>query len=723
MSTIYLMLLWHQHQPFYKDLVEDRYDMPWARLHALKDYFGMAAELRAFPEVHVTINLVPSLIAQLQDYGRGDAREESFDLAFKPVTELTSAERERLLHYAFQLNHENLLYRYPRFRELYEKAKPWELGSRLAGAFSDTELRDLQVLSQLAWFDELWLESVPDLKRLVAKGRGFSREDKALLRTKEIEIINAVLEEHRIGQDEGRLEISTSPFYHPILPLLCDNAVALESHAGVPLPHKRFRHPEDARAQLRSARELYRQVLGRDVRGLWPSEGSVSEEMLRLAAEEDFHWTASDEGVLSRSIGISLRRRSDGTMEGGSELYRPHTVETRSGPIGIFFRDHEISDLIGFVYAPVDPVQAAGSLLERIRQAGRSTGSRPAVVSVILDGENCWEFYRRNGRPFLRAFYGMLAADSEIRAVTASEALELAEHGRISHLVPGSWINANFDVWIGAEEDNRAWDLLSDAREFFAANASRKGLDPEKLRLAQEELFIAEGSDWNWWYGPEHSTENDEEFDQLYRKHLSNVYGLLGASPPDELAVPLKRPHGEPLNVPPAGQIEPVIDGNVSNYFEWLGAGVYRPAVRSDAMHGSPPALDMVYYGYGQSAFFLRLDLNRDSVQAHPEVDLRIAVEGAQTVRVSVRTSGGKLISSECWLADASGAPKGTGGDAIALAFERVFELRADFGVLGVAPGQHLRFQISVWAGAIPLQAVPQEGWLSLMPAEEEIGW
>jgi alpha-amylase/alpha-mannosidase (GH57 family) len=722
MSNTYLMLLWHQHQPFYKDLVDNRYTMPWVRLHALKDYYGMVAELGAFPQVHMTINLVPSLIAQLQDYATGQAREESFELAFERVADLKEAERERLLHYAFQLNHENLLYRYPRFRELYEKARPWEFGSRLAGSFSDVELRDLQVLSQLAWFDELWLESDEDLKRLAAKKRGFSRDDKLLLQNKEVQLIRAVLEAHRGAQDRGQVEISTSPFYHPILPLLCDNAVALESHPGVPLPRKRFRHPEDARAQLRTAREIYNEVFGRDPRGLWPSEGSISDDALGLAAAEGFRWAASDEAVLSRSLGLSLRRRADGTMEGGSELYRPHTVETPSGPIGVFFRDHEISDLIGFVYSSVDPVQAAASLLERIRQAGRSTGSRPAVVSVILDGENCWEYYRLNGRPFLRAFYGMLAADHEIRAVTASEALEVAERGRISHLVPGSWINANFDVWIGAEEDNRAWDLLSNARDFFAANQSRPGLDLQKARLAEQELFIAEGSDWNWWYGPEHSTENDEEFDCLYRKHLSNIYGLLGASPPDELAVPLKRPRGEPLNVLPAGMIEPVIDGAVSNYFEWLGAGVYRPAVRSDAMHGSPLALELVYYGCSASAFYLRLDLNRESAQTHPGIEIRVTVEGKRTARAYVHTRGGNLVSSERTIEGQSGAAEDP-GTGLSLALGSVFELRAGFDLLGLASGDDLSFQVSAWSGAIPLQVVPQDGWLTFRIAEGEVGW
>lgn len=400
MAPTYLMLLWHQHQPFYKDLVEDRYTMPWVRLHALKDYYGMVAELRPFPSVHVTFNLVPSLVVQLEDYAHDRAREESFDVAFKAAAELSRAERERLLHYAFQVNRENLLNRYPRFRELYEKANPAALGTRLAAALTEPQVRDLQVVSQLAWFEETWLESDVEIRALVKQERGFTEKDKHLLRRKEIELIQAVLEEHRTVAQRGQVELSTSPFYHPILPLLCDTEVARESHPGVPLPQRRFRHPEDARAQLRAARELHVRTFGQPPRGFWPSEGSLSEEVLNLAAAEGFRWAGTDEGVLSRSLGIGFHRQDDGTAWGGNELYRPQQVDTKSGPVTLFFRDHEISDLIGFVYSSVAPEAAAASLIDRIRRAGRSTGDRPAVVSVILDGENAWEFYPQNGRPF-----------------------------------------------------------------------------------------------------------------------------------------------------------------------------------------------------------------------------------------------------------------------------------------------------------------------------------
>ncbi len=722
MAPTYLMLLWHQHQPYYKDLVEDRYTMPWVRLHALKDYYGMVAELRAFPAVHVTFNLVPSLVAQLEDYAQGKANEEAFDVAFKPAAEISLPERERLLHYAFQVNRENLLYRYPRFRALFEKANPGELGTRLAAALSEAELHDLQVLSQLAWFEETWLTSDAEVSRLVRKGQGFNEADKRILRRKEQELFQAVLQEHRAALERGQIEISTSPFYHPILPLLCDSDVALQSHPGIRLPRRRFRHPEDAAGQLRAARELHRRVFGWEPAGLWPSEGSVSDEALGLAASLGFHWAATDEGVLGRSLGIGFARQSDGSVWGGHELYRPHRLETPNGPISLFFRDHEISDLISFVYSGMSPESAAGSLMDRIRRAGRSTGDRPAVVSIVLDGENAWEFYRENGRPFFRAFYGMLARDTDVRAVTASEALQKVEPGRISHVVPGSWINANFDVWIGADEDNRAWDLLSNARDFFNEHSAKPGLDPEKVRLAEQELWVAEGSDWCWWYGPEHSTANDEEFDWLYRKHLSNVYRLLGASAPDELAIPVKRPRGAAHNIEPADEVKAVIDGMVTNYFEWLGAGVYTPAATSGSMHGPTPALDRVHYGHSDSVFFLRLDLNRVFLQSHPEFTIRVRLEGASRLRVNAHIRHGELRQTELWANDVP-VPRESLGDKFEIALGRILELRAAYNLFGLETDKYMRTQVSVWEHAIPIQAIPQEGWLNISADRELEYW
>ena len=722
MPPTYLMLLWHMHQPFYKDLADDVYTMPWTRLHCLKDYYGMVAIMREFPSFHATFNIVPSLVLQIEDYARDKAHEPAYDVAFKPVNNLSPAERQSLLVSAFQINYDNLLNRYPRFRELWEKSQKSGVATA-AKAFTPQEIVDLQVLSQLAWFDEIFLANDPDVLRLVKKERGYSEGDKALVRKKEIELFNVTLEEYRKAAERGQIEISTSPFYHPILPLLCDTAIAQESHPGVKLPHRRFRHPEDARDQLRAALELHERVFGRRPQGLWPSEGSVSDEVLRLAAEEGFTWAATDEGVLARSKEMNLYRRGDGTLQGGEELYRPQSLATGGKPISLFFRDHQLSDLIGFVYSRMDPEAAAADLHQRIKAAGRSTGQRPAVVSVILDGENAWEYYPGNGREFLKAFYRRISADPELRAVTASEALAVTEQGALTHVVPGSWINANYDVWIGADEDNRAWDLLNDARDFYAERASSPKIKPENRRLAQQELWVAEGSDWCWWYGPEHSTANDEDFDLLYRKHLSNIYRLLGGSPTDELAVPVKQPRVHALTVAPSAQIHPKIDGRVTTYFEWMGAGICQPDYRSGSMHGVAQIVEALYYGYSDKAVYLRLDLGETFLHDHPEFEIRVNVNGASRARLHAAISGASVKAVEFWKGGESlRVPQAT-GDQVKVAFSKVFELRLAYTLLDVAPHERISVQGSIWLDGLPLQVLPQEGWLALELTEDLTSW
>ena len=720
MPQTYLMLLWHHHQPFYKDLTENLYTMPWTRLHALKDYYGMVAMLRDFPTVHMTFNLVPSLVAQLQDYAQGTAMERACEVAFKPVKTLSDQDRQFLLESAFQVNQDNMLNRFPRFRDLLVKSRATD-PTTAARLFSAHDLLDLQVLSQLVWFDEIYLNGDPQVKELVAKSNGYSEDDKLLIHNKETQIIKKVLEEYRAASERGQIEISTSPFYHPILPLICDTNIATESHPGVRLPSRSFKHPEDARDQLRAAVKLHQEVFGRRPRGLWPSEGSVSDEVLRLAAQEGLEWVATDEGVLGRSCRMDFHRRGDGTLEGGSELYRPHVFTSEGRGISLFFRDHQLSDLVGFVYSRMDPREAAADLHRRIKAASLSTRGKPAVVSVILDGENAWEYYPQNGREFLKSFYSLLASDPELKAVTATEALAVTEPGILTHVVPGSWINSNFDVWIGAEEDNCAWDLLSAARDFFAQ--SKHKASAKNAMLAQQELWIAEGSDWCWWYGPEHSTANDKDFDLLFRKHLSNLYGLLGGSPADELAVPIKRPHTKPFSVPPSGMIEPRIDGVVTDYFEWLGAGVYLPDQYSGAMHGGARVCDALYYGFNHEALFLRVDFTETFLKDHPEFEVRVGATDDSRVRIHATVGASGLMSLDLWRDDhLLLVPLATGNDLQA-SFRRIFEFRLNYSLLGKQVHQQIGVQVSIWANGLPLQVIPQEGWLYLRPTEELVSW
>ncbi len=310
MPVLRVVVLWHQHQPFYKDLVTGEYRLPWVRLHALKDYYGMVKLLEEFPGVHQTFNLVPSLITQIQDYVAGAAQDPFLSVAARPAKDLTPGERRFALQYLFQANAEHLIGRYPRYAELWDRFQSGGASPERADRyFQPQDFTDLQVLSQIAWFDEFFLLE-PEIAELVRKGRGYSLDDQKFVIERQRELIGTVLPAHAEAAKQGRIEISTSPLYHPILPLVCDTNAGAISTPGLPLPQNRFRHPEDAREQLQRGLDLHEKIFGLRPRGVWPSEGSVSEEVLAIASGLGVQWMATDEGVLSRTLGMSFMRES-----------------------------------------------------------------------------------------------------------------------------------------------------------------------------------------------------------------------------------------------------------------------------------------------------------------------------------------------------------------------------------------------------------------------------
>src|SRR5579863_4933211 len=592
------------HQPFYKDLVSGEYRLPWTRLHALKDYYGMARILEAFPQIRQTFNLVPSMIVQVEEYARGEARDPFLACALKPAESLTAAEQIFILRNFFMANPGRMINRYRRYGELYAARQAHSDIRDGKGIFGPQEFRDLQVLSQVAWFDEEFLDHDPEVRALVEKGRNYNLEDQALMGRKQREICAQVIPEYSKLAESGQIEISTTPFYHPILPLLCDSDIASVSHPQVPLP-PRFCYPEDARLQLQMARDYVTKTFGVAPVGLWPSEGSVSDHVLELAASVGFEWAATDNGVLDRT----LRRAATPEV-----TYRPYRWSQRDREIGMIFRDHVLSDLIGFVYSGMGAADAAQDFLNRIHDncRGLLDGGRDALVPIILDGENAWEYYDHNGRPFFRELYGRIQADPAMEAITVREAFERISPEPLTHIFPGSWINANFDVWIGAEEDNKSWRLLLEARKALEAAESAHTVSEDRLRRAREEIFISEGSDWNWWYGPEHETANAVEFDQIYREHLANVYRALGIPTPPELSPPILKIWREAPISPPLGPITPKINGVVDSYFEWLGAGVYHVDHRSGSMHGKRALVREVRFGADGKNLYIRIDFAED---------------------------------------------------------------------------------------------------------------
>src|SRR5690348_1312719 len=292
------MMLWHMHQPQYRDPSTGRYVLPWTRLHATKDYWGMVRILEEFPRVHATFNFVPLLAAQIEEYASGNFREPWFDIVFAAAETLRPEQKREALERAFHVN-ENFLQRWPRYGELRDTVQSGGIEA-CVGRFSARDWRDLQTLSQLAWMDEEYLTNDPVVSALAAKGRDFSEDDKAALREKQHELLTLVLPEYRKAAERGQIEVSTTPYYHPILPLLCDTDIARVANAHTPLPHPAFQYPEDAREHLTRARALHERVFGRVPTGLWPSEGSVSDESLEIAMGLGFRWFATDEGVLGR---------------------------------------------------------------------------------------------------------------------------------------------------------------------------------------------------------------------------------------------------------------------------------------------------------------------------------------------------------------------------------------------------------------------------------------
>jgi len=747
MAQLRAVVLWHQHQPFYKDLVTGLYRLPWTRLHALKDYYGMVKLLDEFPQVHQTFNLVPSLITQIQDYVSGGAQDPFLQVARKPAKDLTQEERRFALQYLFQANPVNVIGRYPRYRELWEKFRgAGDSPERAERYFQPQDFTDLQVLSQIGWFDEYFLAEA-DVAELIRKGRNYTLEDQRFVMARERELLGRVLPVHAEAAKKGLIEISTSPFYHPILPLVCDTQIGAVSSPGLALPQNRYRHPEDAREQLQRGLDLHETVFGLRPQGVWPSEGSVSEEALTIAHQLGVQWMATDEGVLGRSLGINFSRDGHGHLSPdlAQRLYTIYRYENGDTRMNLLFRDHTLSDLIGFVYSGMPPQDAAHNLIHKIKESAQTmiANGQDAVVPIILDGENAWEYYPQSGREFLRRFYDALQKDPGIEAVTVTEAI--ARHKNVSplkSLVPGSWINANFNVWIGAPEDNKAWDYLYHARNFYAQAAP--GATEKQRKLAFEEILIAEGSDWNWWYGPEHHSANDRDFDELYRKHLSNVYQALGGTPPHYLAQPITGEVARLSFTPQTAYIHPGVSGDMVRYFEWMGAACYTADQRSGAMHGKQFLMDEVFAGIDEQYVYGRLDFAGKVPQDAFEVVVDLeswanhAAKPRSELRLGAVVDGGRIQSwrvtdgNDQPVADSTDA-----GDMARVALVRNFEFRLPLAWLLAAPLEidkargpkssdllttRLRLRFSLWQNHLPVDALPVEGWIELeLLAEEDL--
>src|SRR6266566_4884061 len=596
MKPLHIAFVWHMHQPYYKDDLTSTYLLPWVRLRSAKDYYKMPALLDGYPKVRATFNLVPSLLAQIEDYGKEESLDLFLNLSKRGAGDLSAEERDFVLRWMRES---------PRALRVQQSPRYLELASRQADAqFTIADIRDIQVWFNLAWCDPVWVESDPRLAELKGKDRDFTEDDKEILFAAQLERIRSVIPKYREIAERGQAELTFSPYYHPILPLICHVDSARSANPQIQLPERHFSHREDAERQIELGMGLFERMLGRRPKGMWPSEMAVGESVIGLAENAKLDWMISDEEVLARSL--------EGNFNRDDHLYQPKRVAREGGAVSMVFRDSQLSNVIGFDYQRMSSVDAARDLMGRLRRIREAQGDRDFLAVIALDGENAWEFYPRDGHDFLNAVYTELESTSDIETTTVSDFLaEHAPQQLLHHLHTGSWIGASLDTWIGDPEHNVAWDLLAETRDWLEAQSQQRPKDSQQAALAWREILITEGSDWFWWFSRKHDSGMDPIWDNQFRLHLRNVYKLMGARAPARLFQPIiKRAPSAERGVPSAS-ISPQSRRDAA----WAQAGYYLVGSGFGALHRPAGVVERVYYGNDDDHMYFRIDSPRSGTE------------------------------------------------------------------------------------------------------------
>ncbi len=538
-GKINVVLYWHMHQPEYRDLRSGEYSLPWTYLHAIKDYVDMVAHIENEPQARAVVNFAPVLLEQIEDYASQLAgylqhgsglRDPLLRALADPVITKNPQKRLALLEDCLRANENRLIDRFDEYKVLAGMARTIINNPETLPYYDDQFVADLLVWYHLAWLAETERRKDERIQRLMTKGRLFSLHDRRFLIEIIHELIAPLLDRYRKLALEGRIELSMTPYAHPIMPLLIDFKSAREAMPDVALPQS-VQYPQ-GRARclwhLRQGRKTFERIFGFAPQGCWPSEGSVSEDTIELLSEQGFRWFASGETVLRNSLAAS-------GMGTEACIHTPYRVADHQP--ACFFRDDGLSDLIGFEYSNWHSDDAVANLISNIENIANACADNPqAIVSIIMDGENAWEYYPENAYYFLTALYKKLAAHERINLTTYSEYLNLqSKPVALPKLVAGSWVYGTFSTWIGDKDKNRAWDMLVDARKVYDEVMAQGSLGEEDRTRAEMQLAICEGSDWFWWFGDFNPADSVQAFDEKYRLHLYNLYSILGREAPEYL--------------------------------------------------------------------------------------------------------------------------------------------------------------------------------------------
>ncbi len=684
MSALKVAILWHLHQPSYWDPRVSKYRYPWVFLHTARHYHSMAAIAREYPEVQVTFNITPVLLEQIDHYVSGNPLNDRLLESFlKPAADVNEEELFLILDHVFQLHLPTMIHPFPRYKELYSLLGV-EASRDKKRRVTPKDILDLQVLYLLTWCGSA-LRGQEPVKELIRKAKDFTENDKQAVFSAMLKAVKETLPLYRDLQESGQAEITTTPYFHPILPLLIDTSVAREARPGIYLDEIDFRFRQDAEWQVRAGIQSYEAHFQRPPLGMWPAEGSVSDDALRILSENGLIWAGADEGVLGRSLGkFGLSPE---------EKYQPYRFADT--PLWVYFRDRELSDRIGFVYSGWEAEKAAGDLLGRLLDIRKQLNHRngEGCVTIILDGENPWEYYADGGLGFLNGLYRRLSSTTELQMVKFSTHRRSFDRApSLHHVVPGSWIDANFDTWIGCSEKNHAWKLLMATRREIEAKAPKAVLPYE--------IYRAEGSDWFWWLGPGHDTPYESSYENLFRLNCRIGLEKLQIQPPAilEIAVPILP---TPVFQPPLHLFTPIIDGKYGSYYDWIAAGSYRASEGS--FHRTQRYLEKVRFGADLENLYFRV-----------EGDLKPVRELIEKSAIWIefnRPQKCKFIFSKKPLhrIDKDGISLPSRGRA---AIEVFFEIGLPFKEVGAEAGEIIEFAVSVVMEENLLDRLPQSGYI-----------
>lgn len=591
------------HQPVYQLTPTGDYLMPWVRLHAVKDYLDMVLILEKFPKIKLNFNLVPVLLDSLIDYGENDLHDIHSRLTVTDVEDLTADDKEFIINNFFDANFHSMILPSDEYNRLYQK---YQLNPENdINMFSNQEYSDLMALFNLAWFDPIYKNMYPELKKLIKKGKGYTTEDRIKIIDIQRDIIRKIIPTYKKFSDEGKIEITTSPYYHPILPILLDiKGIKKSSETDLPL---NLKMELDAKMQTEMALDRMEDIFGKRPRGIWPSEHCVNGKELNLFKELGVDWTISDEGILSNSINFEFVRDFRGYLEDPYHLLKSYKY--KDDGVNIIFRDSVIPNLIGFEY-PNHPAEgAANDLYDRIKVIQSKLLSSPDenhLITIAMDGENCWENYTSDGSTFLSTIYSLIENDPSLETVLISDYLDKDTQKPLNKISSGSWVNRNFKLWIDEPLKNLAWTYLKQVRDDFSNYVKQNPLNPN-IEAARRELFICEGSDWFWWYGEPNDSGRDNIFDYIFREHLKNIYLFLGLEVPQYLDTPLLSAITKPSRYP-KGEFTPVMDGKEKDDENWMNAGCIKipdgPVLKEDKFY------DKICFGYDKDNLYLRFYIN-----------------------------------------------------------------------------------------------------------------